>query len=57
MKKSKEMMCASFTEVVEHDEFLQLSLAELIDFVKEEDINTIDKNPVLNACIQWVIMM
>ena len=34
--------------------FSQLSLAELIDFVKEEDINTIDKNPVLNACIQWV---
>ena len=48
------MMCAQFTEVCECDEFKQLSLAEVVDYVNSEDVDVPNADPLLDACIDWV---
>ena len=53
--RSKEILYGSFAEVSQGREFSQMSLAELLDYVKDNDINVQNEDPVLSACITWIM--
>ena len=52
-KKSKAMMISDFPRVVEHPEFHELTMTELLDYI-EQVVNGADGDVVLNACLSWV---
>ena len=47
-------MCTELEQVAASDDFKNLTLVELIDYVKREDLVLKNRDPVLIACIEWV---
>ena len=47
-------MCIHFSEVIQSAEFYQLTLAEVIDFIKDDRINIPNSDPILKGCMKWV---
>ena len=52
--KAKEVMHSSFTKVSLEKEFLELPLAELLDYIKDDELKIDSEDPVFSACLRWV---
>ena len=52
--QAKKLMCGHFEKVSKGSEFKSLSLSELVDFIKDEDIVLLSKDIILKACMEWV---
>ena len=52
-KQSRAMMTSDFPHVVEHPEFHELTMTELLDYVVQV-VSVTDGDTVLEACFNWV---
>ena len=52
--KAREVMKSEFQTVVLNEEFKELSCKELIEFIKDDDVNVEDEDVVFDAVLDWV---
>ena len=51
---ARTMMCKDFSEVTSGQEFKDLELADIIDYIKDKNIDVLNEDIILHACIEWV---
>ncbi|KAI0226985.1 Kelch-like protein 25 [Lamellibrachia satsuma] len=53
-QKARRVMQSEFKTVALNEEFKELSCKELIEFIKDDDVNVEDEDVVFNAVLDWV---
>lgn len=52
--KTKEYILDSFTTVVNHDEFLNITSSKLIEFISDDNLNVDNEEIVFEAVLKWL---
>ncbi|CAF1122481.1 unnamed protein product [Adineta steineri] len=53
-KKAKRFVLKKFSQVVQQDEWLQVSSPKIIEFIKEDDLRIGSEDEVYDACLRWL---
>lgn len=53
-KKSREMICTFFTDLCSLDEFLVLPTENLIEIIRDDELNVENEEEVYIACLSWL---